>query len=118
MDPHTDAWRVWAHQLPTDGAGVRIADMPVTVTATDGAHRDAALTSIGYAPLPANTRLASEDHRRFLHRHVALIVSDVLCENGRQWIRELARASEGARALVQEWFDDGWLVADEQGPPA
>ena len=32
--------------------------------------------------------------------------------------RELARASEGARALVQEWFDAGWLVADEQGPAA
>jgi DNA-binding NtrC family response regulator len=101
MDQHPDAWRVWAQQLPTDGAGVRLADLPVSAAATDCADRDAVLTSIGYAPLPATTRLAGEAHRRWLHRHVALIVEEPLCEIGRRWIRELAHASPRAHLILR-----------------
>ena len=100
MDQHTDAWREWASRLPTDGAGVRIAGLPVTTGSCDRDHRDAMLASIGYAALPETTRLEGEDRRPWLHRHVALIVGEALCENGRRWIRDLAHASPRAHLVL------------------
>jgi len=101
MDQPTDAWRAWASRLPTDGAGMRIASLPVTTGSRDGDYRDAVLASVGYAALPATTQLEGEARRRWLHRHVALVVEETLCEHGRQWIRDLACASPRAHLVLR-----------------
>lgn len=101
MDQHTDAWRVWASRLPIDGAGLRIARLPVTAGSGDSDHRDAILASIGYAALPGTRALAGETRRRWLHRHVALLVEETLCESGRNWIRDLAHASSRAHLVLR-----------------
>ncbi len=102
---HTDAWQAWVDRLPTDGAGMRIACLPVTAASTDGAHRDAMLASIGYAAMSASTHLAGEERRRWLHRHVALIVDGALCDSGRRWIRDLAHASPRPHLILRAAID-------------
>lgn len=101
MNQHADAWRVWASQLPTDGAGVRIACLPVTIGSSDSDYRDVVLASIGYAALPATAQLFGDARRRWLHRHVALIVGDSFCESGRSWVRDLAHASPRAHLVLR-----------------
>lgn len=101
MNQYTDAWRVWAHQLPIEGTGVRLAALPAAADAHDCGYRDHVLSTIGYLPLPATTELAGEARRRCLHRHVALIVGDTLCETGRTWIRDLAHASPRAHLVLR-----------------
>jgi len=110
-------WTTWCRQLESiRGPGVRmIARVRADIDRDAFKAFARAAASLGYVAVDAQVDQPEAARRRFWHRHVVLIHRGAPTPASLRWVRELARASPRAHAVVATWAPDR---VHEDSPPS